>query len=134
MGTDHGSSSIFCLFSFRSHRNVQCQDIEDDSKIKSKKAYQLVKFLTSKKKKFKLTLYRTKTEAQDIIKRWTEYCTELHSHIVKGDPDVLNVLACLVDCLDKPFSAFGIEISEEKTKLTTNTGGISIDIKDQSEK
>ena len=39
-------------------------------------------------------------------------------------------LAALVDHLDKTFSAFGMEISAEKSKLmTNNTDGISIDIR-----
>lgn len=41
----------------------------------------------------------------------------------------------MVDRLYKKFSAFGIEISAEKTKITTNnTGGISVDIRVQGEK
>ena len=39
-------------------------------------------------------------------------------------------LAKLVQRLNKTFTAYGMEISAEKTKLmTNNTGGINIDIK-----
>ena len=31
------------------------------------------------------------TEEQDILKRWTEYCSELFSHTTTGDPKVLDV-------------------------------------------
>ena len=31
------------------------------------------------------------TEEQDIRKRWTEYCSELHTHTTTGDPKVLDV-------------------------------------------
>ena len=31
------------------------------------------------------------TETNDILKRWTEYYTELYSHTVVGDPEVLTV-------------------------------------------
>ena len=31
------------------------------------------------------------TEEQDIMKRWTEYCSELHTHTKTGDPKVLDV-------------------------------------------
>ena len=32
------------------------------------------------------------TEEQEIINRWTEYCSELHNHKTTGDPAVLNCL------------------------------------------
>ncbi|XP_076445905.1 uncharacterized protein LOC143283546 [Babylonia areolata] len=31
------------------------------------------------------------TEEQDILKRWTEDCSELYGHRATGDPEVLNV-------------------------------------------
>ena len=31
------------------------------------------------------------TEEQDILKRWTKYCSELYTHITTGDPKVLDV-------------------------------------------
>ena len=65
----------------------QCRDIEDNLiRNNSKKAYQVVKDLTSTRKK-----YNCLTTVQDILKRWTEYCSELYNHRVAGDPEILNV-------------------------------------------
>ena len=30
------------------------------------------------------------TENEDVLKRWTEYCSELHNYRATGDPEVLN--------------------------------------------
>ena len=74
----------------------QCQGIEENlQKNKSKKAYQLVKKLTSSKQR-KHTTIRDKAgkcliEEQDILKRWTEYCSELYTHTTIRDPKVLDV-------------------------------------------
>ena len=44
-------------------------------------------------------------------------------------------LAKLVECLDKASTAYGMEISAEKTKLmTNNTGGINTEIKINGQK
>ena len=44
-------------------------------------------------------------------------------------------LANLVECLDKASTAYGMEISAEKTKLTTNnTNGINTEIKVNGQK
>ena len=73
----------------------QCCEIEDSlSKNNSKKAYQIVKDLTSVKKGITTTIQdksgKCLTEEQQILNRWTEYCSELYSHNTKGDPVVLN--------------------------------------------
>lgn len=74
----------------------QCQDIEGNlKKNNSKKAYQLVKDLTSIKQGRTNTIQNKEgkclTEEQDISKRWTEYCSELYTQKATGDPEVLNV-------------------------------------------
>ena len=74
----------------------QCQDIENNmKKNNSKKTYQLVKDLTSKKQGRTTTIQdkdgKCLTEEQDILKRWTEYCSELYNYRATGDPEVLNV-------------------------------------------
>ena len=60
-----------------------------------KKAYQLVKELTSSKQGRTTTVQdkavKCFTEEQDILKRWTEYCSELCIHITTGDTKVLDV-------------------------------------------
>ena len=74
----------------------QCQDIDDSLKNNnSKKAYQLVKDLTSTKEGRTTTIQnkdgKCLTEEQDILKRWTEYCLELYNYRTTGDPEVPNV-------------------------------------------
>ncbi|XP_076468950.1 uncharacterized protein LOC143299552 [Babylonia areolata] len=74
----------------------QCQEIEKTLKQNnSKKAYQLVKKLTSTRQERTTTIQdktgKCITEEQDILKRWTEYCSELYGHRATGDPEVLNV-------------------------------------------
>ena len=72
------------------------QDIEDTvKKNNSKKAYQLVKTLTSTKQGQTNTIQdknrNCPTETLDILKRWTEYCEELYRHTVEGNSEVLIV-------------------------------------------
>ena len=75
----------------------QCQDIDENlRKNHSKKAYRLVEELTCSKQG-RTTIIQDKagkclTEEQDIRKSWTEYCPELYSHTIIGDPKVLDVL------------------------------------------
>ena len=74
----------------------KCQDIEDSmKKNKSKKTYQLMKDLASTKQGRTTTIQdkdgNCPTEEQDILKRWSEYCSELYNYRTTGDPEVLNV-------------------------------------------
>ena len=74
----------------------QCQMIEENLKNNnSKKAYQMVKDLTSTKQGRTTTIEdkdkKCLTEEQEILKRWTEYCSELYNYRTTGDPEVLNV-------------------------------------------
>ena len=74
----------------------QCQGIDDSLKRNnSKKAYQLVKKLTSKKQERPTTIQdkqgKIQTEEQEILGRWTEYCADLYQHKANGDAEVLNV-------------------------------------------
>ena len=74
----------------------QCQEIEDSlKKNTSKKTYQLVKDLTSTKQGRTTTIQdkdgKCLTEEQDILKRWSEYCSELYNYRATGDQEVLNV-------------------------------------------
>ena len=73
----------------------RCQEVDDSlGKNNSKKAYQLVRDLTSSKQGRTTTIQdkngKRLTEDRDILNRWTEYCSELYSHKVKGDPEVLK--------------------------------------------
>ena len=73
----------------------RCQEINDSlGKNNNKKAYQLVKDLTSSKQGRTTTIQdkngKRLTEDGDILNRWTEYCSELYNHKAKGDPEVLK--------------------------------------------
>ena len=74
----------------------QCENIEDGlKKNNSKRAYHLVKDLTSTKQERTTTIQDKSgtclTENKDVLKRWTEYCSELYNYRTTGDPEVLNV-------------------------------------------
>ena len=73
----------------------RCQEIDDSlGKNNNKKAYHLVKDLTSSKQGRTTTIQdkngKRLTEDRDILNRWTEYCSELYNDKVKGDPEVLK--------------------------------------------
>ena len=73
----------------------RCQEIDDSlGKNNNKKAYQLVKDLTSSKQGRTTTIQdkngKRLTEDRDILNRRTEYCSELYIHKAKGDPEVLK--------------------------------------------
>ena len=74
----------------------QCSEIEENlRKNNSKRAYQLVKDLTTVKQG-KVTSVQDRsgkclTEERQILNGWTEYCSELYNHKASGDPSVLNV-------------------------------------------
>ena len=63
----------------------QCSEIEENlRKNNSKKAYQLVKALTTVKQG-KVTTVQDRsgkclTKEREILNRWTEYCTEMYNH------------------------------------------------------
>ena len=62
----------------------------------SKRAYQLVKDLTTVKQG-KVTTVQDRSgkcpkEERQILNRWTEYCSELYNYKANGDPSVLNCL------------------------------------------
>ena len=73
----------------------KCNDIEQDLvRNNSKKAYQTVKELSSAKQN-RSSIIQDKegnrlTEGEDIMKRWTQYCSELYNVRTDGDPSVLQ--------------------------------------------
>ena len=73
----------------------ECSEIEENlRKNNSKRAYELVKDLTTVKQG-KVTTVQDRsgkclTEERQILNRWTEYCSELYDHKANGDPSVLN--------------------------------------------
>ena len=73
----------------------QCSEIEENlRKNNSKRAYQLVKDLTTVKQEKVTTVQdhsgKCLTEERKILNRWTEYCSELYNHKSNGDPLVTN--------------------------------------------
>ena len=73
----------------------QYSEIEENPrKNNSKRAYQLVKDLTTVKQGKATTVQdhseKCLKEERQIVNRWTEYCSELYNQKANGDPSVLN--------------------------------------------
>ena len=73
----------------------QCQEVEAClRKNNNKKAYQLVKDLTTEKQGKSTTIQdksgKCLTEGNEILNRWTEYCSDLYNYETDGDPMVLD--------------------------------------------
>ena len=74
----------------------QCKQIEESLQCNdSKKAYQIVKNLTTTKQA-KVSTVQDKSgkclmEEQQILDRWTEYCSDLYNYNTQGNPTVLDV-------------------------------------------
>ena len=69
---------------------AQCEEIETClNKHNSKRAYQLVKDLTSEKQGRSSTIQdksgKCLTEEKEIFSRWTEYCSEVYNYESCGD-------------------------------------------------
>ena len=74
---------------------AQCEEIETClNKNNSKRAYQLVKDLTSEKQGRSSTIQdksgKCLTEEKEILSRWTEYCSEMYNYESCGDNTVLD--------------------------------------------
>ena len=75
--------------------DAQCEEIETClNKNNSKRAYQLMKDLTSEKHGKSSTIQdksgQCLTEEQEILSRRTEYCSDLYNHESCGDNTVLD--------------------------------------------
>ena len=73
----------------------QCSKIEENlKKNNSKRAYQLVKDLTTIKQGKATTVQgrsgKCLTQERQILNRWTEYCSELYNHKANGNLSVQN--------------------------------------------
>ena len=74
---------------------AQCEEIETClNKNNSKRAYQLVKDLTSEKQGRSSTIQdkygKCLTEEKEILSRWTEYCSELYNYESCGENAILD--------------------------------------------
>ena len=75
--------------------DAQCEETETClNKNNSKRAYQLVKDLTSEKQNKSSAIQdksgKCHTEEKEILSRWTEYCSELYNYKSCGDNAVLD--------------------------------------------
>ena len=73
----------------------QCQEMKAClRKNNSKKAYQLLKDLTTKKPGKSSTIQdksgKCLTEENEILNKWTEYCSDLYNYETNGDPIILD--------------------------------------------
>ena len=73
----------------------QCPEVEAYlRKNNSKKAYQLVKDLITEKQAKSTTIQdksgKCLTEENEILNRWTEYCSDLYNYETDGDSTVLD--------------------------------------------
>ena len=72
---------------------AQCEEIETCLN-NSKRAYQLVKDLTSEKQGRSSTIQdksgKCLAEEKEILSRWTEYCSDMYSYESCGDNAVLD--------------------------------------------
>ena len=73
----------------------QCEEIDFNlTKNNTKRAYQIVKDLIPTKKGRASTIQdksgKSLTEDQEILTRWTEYCSDLYNHETQGDCAVLT--------------------------------------------
>ena len=73
----------------------QCSEIEENlRKNNSKRAYQLVYYLTTVKQGKATTVQdrsgKCRTEERQTLNRWTECCCDLYNYKASGDPSVLN--------------------------------------------
>ena len=91
----------------------------------SKRAYQLVKDLTTVKQG-KVTTVQDRsekclTEERQILNRWTEYSSELYNHKANGDPSVLNCTQTDTED-DHPILRIEVEAAVQSLKKGKSDG------------
>ena len=104
----------------------QCSQIEENLRENnSKRAYQLVKDLTTVKQGKATTVQdrsgKCITEERQILNRWTEYCTELYNHKANGDPSVLDCPQTDTED-DHPILLKGVESAVQLLKKGKSSG------------
>ena len=98
----------------------QGSEIEENlRKNNSKRAYQLVKDLTTVKQGKATTVQdrpgKCLTEEPQILNGWTEYCSELYNHKANGDPSVLNCTQTVTED-DHPILCREVEAAVQSLK------------------
>ena len=104
---------------------AQCEEIETClDKNNSKRAYQLVKDLTSEKQDRSSTIQdrsgKCLTKEQEILSIWTEYCSDLHNHDSCGDNAVLDCSQPLENL--QPIFCEEVEIAVASLKMRKSAG------------
>ena len=104
----------------------QCSEIEENlRKDNSKRAYQLVKDLTTVKQGKATTVQNRSgkclTEERQILKLWTEHCFELYNHKANGDPSVLNCIQADTED-DHPIPRREVEVAVQSLKKGKSAG------------
>ena len=104
----------------------QCSEIEENlRKNNSKRAYQMVKDLTTVKQGKATTVQdcsgKCLTEKRQILNRWTEYCSELYNHKANG---YLSVLDCPQTNTedDHPILRKEVEVAVQSLKKGKSAG------------
>ena len=96
-----------------------------EQKKNSKRAYQLVKDLTSEKQGRSSTIQdksgKCLTEEKEILSRWAEYCLELYNYESCGDNTVLDCSQSPEEDL-RPILREEIEIAVESLKKGKSAG------------
>ena len=94
-------------------------------KDNSKKAYQLVKDLTPEKQGKSTTIQdksgKCRTEEHEILKRWTEYCSDLYYYETNGNPIVLDCPQIL-DEEHQPILREEVEAAVKALKMGKSPG------------
>ena len=104
----------------------QCQEVEAClRKNNSKKAYQLVKDLTTEKQGKTTTIQdksgKCLTEENEILNRWTEYCSDLYNYETEGDPILLD-RPQIPDAEHHPILPEEVEAAVKALKMGKSTG------------
>ena len=107
-------------------REEQCNEIEENlRKNNSKRAYQLVKDLTTVKQGKATTVQgrsgKCFTEERQILNRWTEDCSELYNYKANGDPSVQNCLQTDTED-DHPILRREVEAAVQSLKKRKSAG------------
>ena len=104
----------------------QYQEVEaSHRKNNSKKAYQLVKDLTTEKQGKTTTIQdksgKCLTAENEILNRWTEYCSDLYNYETDGDPIVLDCPQ-IPDAEYHPFLREEMEAAAKALKMGKSAG------------
>ena len=104
----------------------QCQEVEAClRKNNSKKTYQLVKGLATEKQGKSITIQdksgKCLTEENEILNKWTEYCSDHYNYETDGDPIVLDCPQ-IPDEEHHPILREEVEAAEKALKMGKSAG------------